>query len=259
MIDAMVLAGGLNNGPLQSCSKVPYEALIEIGPNPMINYVINALQNSGQVGRVIVVGPAELKSVLPPGVMLVESGYTVMENLHRGCSLLKERFLLATGDIPLLTPEVVTGFLSLCGDKQADIYFPLVTRESVEKMFPGARRTYIKFKEGIFTAGNLFLINPREVERCLAIGQELVDLRKKPLSLARRVGLVTLTKLIIHQLSLTEAQNRASRLLGIDGKAVACAFPELGMDVDKPDDLQLIRQILVQESKKMTVNNLCRA
>lgn len=259
MIDAMVLAGGLNNGPLQACSRVPYEALIEIGPNPMVNYVIKALQNSGQIKRVIVVGPAELKSVLPSGVVWVETGQTVMENLHRGCKLLKDPFLLATGDIPLLTPEAVTGFLSLCEDKSADIYFPLVTKESVEERFPRARRTYVNFKEGTFTGGNLFLINPGAVERCLAIGQELVNLRKRPLLLARRVGLLLLVKLIFRQLSLREAQIRASQLLGIEGRAVICAYPEIGMDVDKPVDLQLINEVLIQDKKKKIADKLCRA
>jgi len=247
MTDVLVLAGSLNNGPLQSCSSVPYEAMIKIGNQVMVNHVVNAMLQSERVGRVTVVGPPELKKILLPGITLVECGQTVMENLQRGCALFDRPVLVATADIPLLTPEAVRGFIDLCGDQRDDLYFPVVPRELVEQRFPGVKRTYVRFKEGTFTGGNLFLINPLAVEKCLTLGQELVNLRKSPLALARRVGLTLLLKLLFRSLSLAEAQAGASKLLGIKGRAVICPYPETGVDVDKPGDLECVCKIMEQD------------
>ena len=244
MIDALVLAGSPNTGALQEVSAEPYEALIRIGPSPMFLYVIDALQNSGRVKQITVVGPPELKKYLTSEISWVASGHTLMENLQRGSLQMEDRFLVATADIPLLTPGAVNGFLELCGNNGADLYFPLIPRAAVEKAFPGARRTYVQFREGTYTGGNLFLVNPAVVEQCLSMGQELVTLRKNPLALARRVGLIPLVKLLLKALTLSEAEDRASRLLGIQGQVVRCPYPEVGMDVDKPIDLAVAARSL---------------
>lgn len=258
MIDALVLAGSPNNGALKNFCRESYEALIKIGPYSMVNYVVNALKNSGQVGRIVVVGPPEVKKVISPEVHWVPSGSTLMENIQRGGDLMEQHFLLATCDIPLLNPGAVTGFLSLCGDRSADLYFPLVPRQAVEEKYPGAKRTYIRFKEGVFTGGNLFLVNPRAVKQCLVIGQELVDLRKNPLALARRVGISLFIKLLLRVLAIQEVEERASRLLGIQGRAVICPYPEVGMDVDKPADLQVVRRVMGHGKRHLAARKPCR-
>lgn len=244
MIDALVLAGSPNTGALQTISKEPYEALIKIGPRPMLQYVLKALQNSGQVKNITVVGPAEIRPYLPPEVSWLAAGHSLMENLQRGSEQMEGRFLLATADIPLLTPEAVRGFLKLCGNRGADLYFPVIPRTAVEGAYPTARRTYVRFKEGTFTGGNLFLVNPRVVAQCMAVGQELVSLRKSPLALARRVGFSLLAKLLLRILTLKEVEAKASRLLGIQGRVVLCPYPEVGMDVDKPLDLDVAERVL---------------
>lgn len=244
MIDALVLAGSLNNGPLRECSQVKYEALIPIGSEIMVNYVIKALRQSPEIERIMVVGPPELQDALPSDIFFVPSGETLMENLHRGVSHATGTLLVTTADIPLLTTESVQGFLNLCGSQEADLYFPVVPREVVEQKFPGAKRTYIHFKEGTVTGGNVFLVNPLVVnDKCLTLGQELINLRKSPLALARRVGPGLLFKLLCRCLRINEAEARASKLLGIKGKAVICHYPEIGVDVDKPSDLMLVNHI----------------
>ncbi|AEG58464.1 NTP transferase domain-containing protein [Desulforamulus ruminis] len=259
MIDALVLAGSKNNGLLQSCSDVQYEAQIKIGSSSMVNYVTQALLQAGKVGRVLVVGPPDLAAVLPPGLELIPSGQTVMENVRLGSARMDRPFLLVTSDIPLLTPGAVDEFIGLCGDRQADLYFPLVPREAVEEKFPEVRRTYVRFTEGIFTSGNLFLVNPEAVQKCMGVGQELVNLRKHPLALARRVGIGPLFKFLFRALSLLEAQHRASTLLGIDGRAVICRCPEIGVDVDKPSDLLLARRILDGELPQSAPGDVCKS
>jgi len=52
-IDAIILAGSLNDGKLKDSSPVLYEALITIGKKAMIEYVIDALLNSSNIGKIV--------------------------------------------------------------------------------------------------------------------------------------------------------------------------------------------------------------
>lgn len=244
MVDAVVLAGSPNDGPLKECSPARFEALIPIGPKAMVEYVVQALLGSSRVRQVVVVGPAAELSPLLAGerVSLTESAGGIMENIEAGLNKLPgdKRVLLVTSDIPLLTTAAVDDFLELCGDMSGDMYYPVIAKQVVEKAFQSTRRTYVNLKEGIFTGGNLFLINPAKYKKCVENGKKIISLRKSPLGLCRLVGLSFLIKFLLRSLTLDEAEKKVSQLLGIRGVVVVSGFPEIGVDVDKPGDLELV-------------------
>lgn len=248
MIEAVVLAGSPNSGPLKECSPVPYEALIPIGSKAMVQYVVEALLKARGIGRVVVVGPPELQGYFwESRVQLVPAGGNLLENVQRALVELPEakRVLLVSSDIPLLTPRAVEDFLELCRDQGADLYYPIVPKEVVEKRFPGPlRRTYVSLRDGTYTGGNLFLLNPAVVPRCLEFGQRLIEARKSPWRLCRLLGAGFLLRYLLRLVSLKEAQDRVSRLLGIRGEVVISRYPEVGVDVDKPVDLELVTAVL---------------
>lgn len=244
MVDAVVLAGSSNNGLLRECSPVPYEALIPVGPKTMVEYVVEALLKARQIRRVQVIGPANELSPLLAGdrVSVADSAGGIMENIEAGLNRLsgEKRVLLVTSDIPMLTPSAVDDFINLCGDMSGDLYYPVISRPVVEKKFPLTRRTYVTLKEGVFTGGNLFLINPAVFKRCVENGQKIINLRKSPLGLCRLLGLGFVIKFLVRSLTLREAEKKVSQLLGIRGVVVVSKFPEVGVDVDKPGDLELV-------------------
>jgi molybdopterin-guanine dinucleotide biosynthesis protein A len=248
MLDAVVLAGSSNDGLLKECSPVEYEALIPVGSRTMVEYVIEALLGTRRIRRVLVVGPADRFTTLPVGerVSIVDSAGGIMENIEAGLKQLpgEKRVLLATSDIPLLTPWSVDNFLNLCGDMSGDLYYPIIEKNLVEKIFPNTGRTYVRLREGVFTGGNLFLINPVVYKRCLENGRKIIDLRKSPVGLCRILGVTFLVKYICRMLTLADAKNKVSQLLDINGVVVRSAFPEVGVDVDKPADLQLVLKVL---------------
>ena len=69
-----------------------------------------------------------------------------------------------------------------------------------------------------------------------------------PLSLihifVRMLGFVFILKFLAKQLSMGELEKRASSILGYKGVFIISPYPELGTDVDKPSDLQLVRKAL---------------
>ncbi|MGB9846020.1 MAG: nucleotidyltransferase family protein [Desulfotomaculales bacterium] len=248
MPDAVVLAGSPNNGQLQVCSPAPYEALIPIGTRFMVEYVVDALLASPRIGKVVVVGPADpLAHVFSSSrVKIVPPGGKLLENFQRGLTALPgaRRVLVAAADIPLLTREAVEDFLDRCRDGAVDLYYPVVDKKTVQSRYAGVKRTYVRLREGVFTGGNIFLVNPEIFSACVEKGERLVEARKNPLLLARLLGLAFFLKFLTGRLSLREVEAKVSGLLGINGAAVVSSFPEVGIDVDKPVDLQLACQVL---------------
>ncbi|MFZ5592589.1 MAG: hypothetical protein ACOY81_12390, partial [Bacillota bacterium] len=80
--------------------------------------------------------------------------------------------------------------------------------------------------------------------RCLERGRQLVAARKSPLRLAGLVGWGFLLRFLLRRITLAEAERKVSQLLGVEGAVVLCSDPEVGVDVDKPSDLLLVRRVL---------------
>ena len=253
MIDALVLAGSPNNGALHTCSPVSYEALIPINGKLMLDYVLEALRPCSRIGRIVIVGPKDELTAhfndSDNNTVLVEHGRELTENVLLGLKHLPgaEQVLLLTSDIPLITTQAIEDFLDLCAGEDADLYYPIVAREEVEKRFQSAQRTYVQLKEGVYTGGNICLFKPAAMEECIPRGRKLVDARKNPLQLCRLVGFVFMIKFLMKSITLAEAQFMVSRLLGLQGRVVISRYPEVGVDVDKPSDLALVCNQLAGE------------
>ena len=134
--------------------------------------------------------------------------------------------------------------MSRCSQEEADIIYPLVKKPLNELKFPGVKRTYVYLKEGVVTGGNIILINPQIVPRNAQKAEDLVLLRKSPLRLAKYIGFRYIFKYLLRNLSLKEAEARVNELFQIKGKAIIVPYPEIGIDVDKPSDLELVRKVL---------------
>ncbi len=246
-VDAVVLAGARNDGRLRHVSSAPYEALIEIGDRVMVDYVLAALRRCSLINRIVVAGPDELRTrVTTCGVEFTSAGDSMIESIRVATEYLdsKDKVLLVTGDIPLITEEAILDFLHRCQKVQADIYYPVVRRVTNESKYPGVRRTYMHLKEGVFTGGNLVLLQPAIVAQCHDLIDQAIQLRKKPRQLAKLLGGRAFFKLLFRQLSIKEIEARVNEVLGFVGVAIVSLYPEVGIDVDKPTDLEMARQVL---------------
>lgn len=252
MISAIVLAGSNNEGSLRECSDASNEALIKIGNKTMVEYVINALEDAKKIQRIVVVGPKGDLDKFYSGkshIITVESGYSIINSLLKGIDILEEgekatKVLVVTADIPLIRGQIIDEFIEQCISKEMDVIYPIVPKEQNEKKFPGVKRTYAKLKEGVFTGGNIFLINPNIVARCATLAEKIIELRKSPLKLVEFIGMSYIFKYILGILSIGDAEKRVSQILGIKAGAIIVSHPEIGVDVDKPSDLELATKVL---------------
>lgn len=240
-VDAVVLAGAPNSGQLQAASSAKWEATIPIHGKPMVNYVIEALQDSNCVARIVVVAPLEIKGDLPADIDLVEAGKSLPENIFRAMDHLdrKNKVLLVTSDIPFVHGEAIDDFIARCAELSGDVYYPLISKEANEQHYPETERTYFSLKEGCFTGGNLLLASPEAILNSRWVMDEVFLQRKKPWKIIRLLGILFILKFVTKQLTLRELEQRASSLLGYQGVFIITPYPELGVDVDKPSDLEL--------------------
>lgn len=253
--DVIVIAGAKNNGALKEVSTASYEALIPLLERPIIEYVVESLSDAPSVGRILVVGPKEDLSQVIGGKVysILESSDSIMENIKRGVRALdvQEKILLTSSDIPLITPAAIEDFLEKTDTLEGDFYYPIISKEDNQRLLPGMERTYVRLKDGTFTGGNIFFFSPHVIPICQEPVKKFIHHRKNPLKLTRLLGLSFLLKMVVGRLSLEEIRQRMDRILGIRGVPIISRHPVIGFDIDKPSDLKIVGQYLMERDSSL--------
>nr|WP_279232292.1 NTP transferase domain-containing protein [Thermus albus] len=207
------------------------KALVPYRGRPMAEWVLSALQEAGLSAIYVGENPGLAPS---PRLTLPDTG-SLLGNLEAALGHVEGRVLVATADIPHLTAEAVRFVLEKA--PEAALVYPIVPKGAVEARFPHTRRTYARLREGVFTGGNLLLLHKELFFQALPLAKRVVALRKKPLALARLIGLDILLKLLLGRLTLPELEARARGILGVEARALITPYPEVGVDVDREEDL----------------------
>jgi molybdopterin-guanine dinucleotide biosynthesis protein A len=251
MIDCVILAGGTNS-ELEKLEGISNKALIKIGDKEMVRYVLEAFRSVEKIERIVLAGPVEQFESLKDdySLELVPEESSILENLAAATRYLKTKkpLLIATADIPLITTEGTGDFLQKCYPYDLDFYYPIVRKEVCENSFPGVKRTFVKLEEGSFTGGNIFLVNSTIIEPNLPFLKQFIDSRKKPLKMVSMLGAGFLLSGLAGRLSIAQLEKRFSGLFNLKAKAIISDYPELGFDVDKPGDLELMRKYIADSN-----------
>ncbi len=248
MVDAVVLAGGNAKG----LANVPAKGLVPINGRPMVEYVVDALSRCEDIGRICVVIPVEYsfnglsKKV---GVNVASGSLPAVAKAGLDFLQAKEPVLMLSADIPLITPEAVSDFLKKCSTKKAEFYYPIVRYGKSEKQFPSVKRTYARVKEGRFTGGNIMLVNPKFINRNFGLIERIYELRKQPLKIAQILGFSFLLKFILGMLTISQLEGRIGQMTNAVCVAIETPYVEIGVDVDKESDLQLVTVTLAGGEK----------
>ncbi len=248
MFNVLVLAGAKGKGPLEIAANVENKALIMINERPIIEYVIDALNNSKNIDKVLVVGPRdELYPFIGKKVEeILEPGNSILENMEIGLNYFnaENNLLLLTSDIPLITSQAIDEFIKKCLEREAYIGYPLITKENIIKKYPETIRTYIKMKEGTFCGGNIVFFKPEIFFQKQELIKELFDNRKAPWKYVKILGFKFILKFLFKTLTLDEIEKRLTKILDYKSIAVMVSYPEIMIDLDKPSDLEVIKKYL---------------
>jgi GTP:adenosylcobinamide-phosphate guanylyltransferase len=154
--------------------------------------------------------------------------------------------LITTCDHALLTPEMLNSFIQGAETAGADICVGLATKNIIQAEYPDTQRTYLRFSDKAVSGCNLFYIASENGLRAIEFWKTVQHLRKNPLKLAKKTGVLVGIKYALGSLSLADAFNYAAARIGITAAPVLLPFAEAAIDVDKPSDLVLVEQILSQ-------------
>ncbi len=260
-MDAVVLAGGIPrpDEPLYSYSEGEAKALIDVAGKPMIQWVLDALCESKSVERIVLIGlsaKAQLHCTKP--ITYMSNQGKLLENLRAGTARAlelnpeAEYVIFASSDIPGLRGEMVDWLVQTCAETDDDLYYNVVRREDMEKRFPGSKRTWTRLKDMEVCGGDINMARAAIVNQNTDFWNSLIEKRKNPLAQAQLLGLDMLIKLATRSLSADDVIKRVADKLGLKGRALVCPYPEIGMDVDKPNQLEIMRTDLARRARRVT-------
>jgi GTP:adenosylcobinamide-phosphate guanylyltransferase len=252
----LVLAGSRGEGdPLARARAVRHRALLEVAGEPMLLRVLRTLRASPRVGRLVVsIDDPAAAETLPEVASWMAAGDLV---LHRSLSSPSrsvldviervapgEPLLVTTADHALLSQPILDAFLDAAEGSRADLVVGLVARSVLEARFPGAPRTYLRFRDDAYSGANLFAFRTPEARQAAVFWRRAESLRKRPWRLVGVFGPVALALFLLGRLDLDAALARASQAIGARVEAARLPFAEAAVDVDKPEDLELVTQLL---------------
>ena len=258
-MDAIVTAGGIPQpeDPLYTYSHGDSKALIDIAGKPMIQWVLDALGDAKHVDNVIVIGlsPKSNLTCKKPMHFLSNQGRmlsNIVAGVKKSLELDKKNkyVLIVSSDIPTVKPEMVDWLVETCMQTQDDLYYGVCPKDVMETRFPSSKRTYTHLKDMDVCGADINVSHVRNATEHLEMWEALIGNRKSPLKQAGIIGLGTLFALFTRQLTMEAAVSRVCNRIGIKGRAIVWSHAEPCMDVDKPHQLEMLREDLVKQQRK---------
>ena len=249
-MDAIVIAGGIPKpeDPLYEFTQGGPKALIDVAGKPMIQWVLDALSGTESVERVVLISLSEEQGLecSKPVTYLPDQG-GLLENVRGGIVKAVEinpqatHILTVSSDIPTIKSEMIDWMVSENSKTDLDLYYTVIPRDVMEERFPELNRSYTRLKDVELCGGDLNMIRASTVYANVDLWDQLVAARKSVVKQAALLGYGNLLLLLSRQLTLAGAVERVTKKMDITGQAVISPYAELGMDVDKPHQLEIVR------------------
>ena len=252
-MDAIVAAGGipLPEEPLYTYTNGDFKALVDVAGKPMIQWVLDALGDAKLVDNVIVIGLSPKSEITCKKPMhFISTQGRMLANIVAGVEKSveidpkSEYVLVVSSDIPGINAEMVDWLIETCMETKEDMYYGVIPREVMEARYPGSNRTYTKLKDIQLCGADMHIahvsmaIEPDHLQ----MWEELIGKRKSPLKQAATIGFGTLFKVATRRITLDDLVATVTKRIGITGRPIIWENAEPGMDVDKPHQLEILRE-----------------
>lgn len=259
-MDIIITAGGIPRPkhPIYKYTKGKPKALLDIAGKPMIQWVLDAVSEAKSVGHVAVVGlvlsevegldgSVDLSCKKPLSV--IPNHYNMVENLRAGARQILELnpsakyVMTCTSDIPMVTPEAFDWIVEQAQTSRHEFYLTMITKEAMMRRFPGSKRRTDRFTDIEVRGADITVVEPRIILQG-GIADTLKQLRHNTWNQLMFIGFDTLLLIRLRRLDLAGFAKRLAKKHGLDWSPLVCPFPEIAMDVDFPQELELARRVL---------------
>jgi GTP:adenosylcobinamide-phosphate guanylyltransferase len=224
------------------------KAMLDILGKPMVQWVLDALSGAKGVENEVLIGLTEESGVTcNKPLTFIPNKISMIENILGGINKIMEinpsatSVLLVSSDIPGITSEMVDWEVEATLGSDVDLCYNVVKREVMEARYPGSRRTFTKLKGMDVCGGDLNVLHTSVALMNTDIWEKLIASRKNPIKQAAIMGFDTLLLMLLRLITLDEAVKKVTARLHMTGRAIVCPYAEIAMDVDKPNQLEMIR------------------
>jgi GTP:adenosylcobinamide-phosphate guanylyltransferase len=249
-MDALILAGGI---PQPDEALYPYtqglpKAMVDICGKPMVQWVLDAIEKAGTIDQVVVVGLSPESSLKSTKIRAyAENQGSILLNIRAGVKKIQEfdpqarHVAIVSADIPAVLPEQINWVVNAAMQSDEDVYYNVIERKVMEQRFPGSKRSYTRLKDVEVCGGDLNIARAKAVTGEDALWDQIIAARKNVFKQAALIGYDTLFLLLLRQITLAGAVAKVAKRIHLTGRALVCPYAEVGMDVDKPFQLEIMR------------------
>ena len=257
-MDAIVIAGGIPKpeDPLYEFTQGQPKSLLEIAGKPMVQWVLDALEEAETVDQVVLISLTEehgLKFSKP--ITYVPDQGELLKNVRAGIEKVVElnpdarHVLTVSSDIPAIKSEMIDWIVNNNMETDLDLYYTVIPRKVMEARFPESNRSYTRLKDAEVCGGDVNMVRASTVNANEELWDRIVAARKNVFKQAALFGYGNLLLFISGQLTIQGAVKRVTKRMDITGQAVISPYAELGMDVDKPHQLEILRAELTNNQQ----------
>ncbi|MBN1535862.1 MAG: nucleotidyltransferase family protein [Anaerolineales bacterium] len=255
-MDAIVTAGGIpeQGEPLYDFSRGEYKALLDIASKPMVQWVLDAIDDAKTIERVVLIGlPEDIDIKSQKLAAMLPTQGDMLENIRGGVKKILEinpdarHTVIVSSDIPSITGEMVDWAVNAAMQSDEDIYYNVIEKSVMEKRFPTSNRSYTFLKDIAICGADLNIIRTMTVTSNDKMWRKIIAARKNVFKQAALVGYDTLVLLLLRAITLEDAVKVVTKRLNVTGRAIVCPYAEIGMDIDKPHQLEILRADLAQK------------
>lgn len=253
-IDAIILAGSSEKGIKEFGVN---KSQLKLNDKRLVEIALDALAGSGCIERIFVIGNiTELEDLAGEKVVIIQGGNDVIGNIARCIDAygIIGRFLVSASDLPFITAQTVRDFISGCTTLDAQLFYPIVPKEVFCHQYPEYPKTFFRLSDGIFTSGSVFIADAGSAGKISGFVQTYFNNRKHPLKLAGMIGFIHLLKFLFGRLSVLEVTEAARKLLGAEVAVVISRQPQLALDLDRHNQLELVRRCLADQTDSCLIS-----
>jgi NDP-sugar pyrophosphorylase family protein len=261
-MNAIVTAGGIPQPgePLYEVTQGGPKALLDVAGKPMVQWVLDALSGAVNIERVVLVSlPDDSGLTCTKLVAYVPNQGGMLQNIRAGIEKVLEvdpqakHVLAVSSDIPAVTPEMVDWMVKTTMETDHDIYYSVIRKEVMDERYPGSKRSFTHLKDFDICGGDMNVVRAKTVAANEELWEKIIASRKNVFKQAALLGYDNLFLLLSRQITIDNAVKRVTKRMDITGRVIICPYAEVGMDVDKPHQLEMVRADLAKRSQVASV------
>lgn len=264
---AIVMAGRREGhiDPLAAAAGCLDKCVVPVAGRPMIAHVLATLGATPGVGMIVISvnDPLllddidEVRALRAQGRLVVKAARTnLVDSLMAVIEGAEFPIFVTTADNVLLTPVAASEFLDGAQAGGADVAVAFTRRQSVLAAHPDGQRRFYKFADDSYSNCNSYWIGNHRALSTAEIFRSGGQFAKRPLRIARALGVTNLIRFRFGIGTLDEAFRRFSRRFRLTMRPVILSDGAVAIDVDNERTLGVAETILATRDAAENIRSL---